>query len=243
MNNQQRKIIALVSICAAITISDSAFAATFFGPTPYLSSADSPFVGTSFDYFYLEDFEDSLLNTPGVTASGSWNTNIQSAYTDSVDADDGAIDGSGTAGHSFFSQFTNTSLTITFNAAALGGSLPTHAGIVWTDVGENYFAEGVFGPQPVTFSATNNIGASLGGIGPFSIGDGVITGTTDEDRFFGVFNADGISSITIDMGVRNNWEVDHIQYGYAVVPIPAAVWLFSSGLLGLVGISRHKKSV
>ncbi len=40
------------------------------------------------------------------------------------------------------------------------------------------------------------------------------------------------------------------EYGYtestqtvsaAVVPIPAAVWLFGSGLLGLVGIARHKK--
>jgi hypothetical protein len=41
------------------------------------------------------------------------------------------------------------------------------------------------------------------------------------------------------------------EYGYAastqtvsaaVVPIPAAVWLFGSGLLGLVGIARHKKA-
>ena len=28
----------------------------------------------------------------------------------------------------------------------------------------------------------------------------------------------------------------------AVVPVPAALWLFSSGLLGLVGIARHKKA-
>jgi hypothetical protein len=26
-----------------------------------------------------------------------------------------------------------------------------------------------------------------------------------------------------------------------VVPVPAAVWLFGSGLLGLVGIARRKK--
>ena len=29
---------------------------------------------------------------------------------------------------------------------------------------------------------------------------------------------------------------------YGVVPVPAAVWLFGSGLLGLVGIARRKKS-
>lgn len=28
----------------------------------------------------------------------------------------------------------------------------------------------------------------------------------------------------------------------AVIPVPAAVWLFGSGLLGLVGIARHKKT-
>jgi hypothetical protein len=28
----------------------------------------------------------------------------------------------------------------------------------------------------------------------------------------------------------------------SAVPVPAAVWLFGSGLLGLVGISRRKKS-
>ena len=34
-----------------------------------------------------------------------------------------------------------------------------------------------------------------------------------------------------------------VGYGYAVssVPVPAAIWLFGSGLLGLIGISRRKK--
>lgn len=31
-------------------------------------------------------------------------------------------------------------------------------------------------------------------------------------------------------------------FGQAVVPVPAAVWLFGSGLLGLVGIARRKKA-
>lgn len=29
---------------------------------------------------------------------------------------------------------------------------------------------------------------------------------------------------------------------YSAVPVPAAVWLFSSGLLGLIGIARRKKA-
>jgi len=34
------------------------------------------------------------------------------------------------------------------------------------------------------------------------------------------------------------------QYGIQIsqVPVPAAVWLFGSGLIGLIGISRRKKS-
>jgi hypothetical protein len=31
-------------------------------------------------------------------------------------------------------------------------------------------------------------------------------------------------------------------FGQAVVPVPAAVWLFGSGLLGLIGMARRKKS-
>ena len=35
---------------------------------------------------------------------------------------------------------------------------------------------------------------------------------------------------------------DYLVYKGAVVPVPAAVWLFGSGLLGLVGIARRKKA-
>ncbi|MDH3888134.1 MAG: VPLPA-CTERM sorting domain-containing protein, partial [Gammaproteobacteria bacterium] len=29
----------------------------------------------------------------------------------------------------------------------------------------------------------------------------------------------------------------------AAVPVPAAVWLFGSGLLGLIGMAKRKKSI
>src|ERR1044071_2699341 len=41
----------------------------FSGPSSYLSSADSPFAGLAFEYYFLEDFEDGQLNTPGVSTS------------------------------------------------------------------------------------------------------------------------------------------------------------------------------
>ena len=41
--------------------------------------------------------------------------------------------------------------------------------------------------------------------------------------------------------VNCNALTSHIA-AYGVVPVPAAVWLFGSGLLGLVGIARRKKA-
>jgi hypothetical protein len=38
-------------------------------------------------------------------------------------------------------------------------------------------------------------------------------------------------------------EDDDSAYGAAVVPLPAAVWLFGSALLGLVGVARRKGKV
>ena len=56
----------------------------------------------------------------------------------------------------------------------------------------------------------------------------------------------GFASLT------SGWQYDNANEGeghmlvigsaVATVPVPAAVWLFGSGLLGLVGIARHKKA-
>lgn len=37
--------------------------------------------------------------------------------------------------------------------------------------------------------------------------------------------------------------IDNVTIDTAVVPIPAAVWLFGSGLIGLIGIARRNKAV
>ena len=207
-------------------------APVFLGPTSYFAFADSPFSSLGFGYFHLENFEDSLLNTPGVVASAGTPTG-PGGLTDSVDADDGSIDGSGTNGHSIFGSGA-IGITFTFDAGTLG-SLPTHVGIVWTDGAIT---------NEVTFEAFDSIGASLGTIVAPGIGDSSFTGGTSEDRFFGVIDPLGISAIHIFNSVMSGGgtgiEVDHLQYGVALVPVPAAVWLFGSGLLGLIGVSRRK---
>jgi hypothetical protein len=51
-----------------------------------------------------------------------------------------------------------------------------------------------------------------------------------------------ISSITYNTVSGNDpVGIDDMRFG-TVVPIPAAVWLFASGLLGMIGIARRKKA-
>lgn len=219
---------------AALTLAlgpwSAASHADILGPTPYLGVADSPFAGLP--GFQLEDFEDGLLNLPGVTASAGWIVSGPSVFSDSVDG--------GAAGHAFYSSGSQTSLTFTFDAAALGGHLPTHVGLVWTDVG-NVFA-GSTGFGDVTFTAFDAADLQIGPPLSVSVGDGTAFSSAAEDRFFGVSHAAGVKRITMSMGNSVDWEVDHLQYTMAV-PEPSTYALLGLGAL-LIGarVAQRRKS-
>jgi hypothetical protein len=195
--------------------------AALLGPTPYLSFADSPFAGGSFSYFQLETFEDGLLNTPGVSVTAvGVDRNIRvlpgGGFTDSVDGDDGSIDGSGTRGSSLVSGGVAgvNGFRFTFDAATLG-SLPTSAGIVWTD-----------GDGAATFQAFGPGNVLLGTLSANTAEDRRFEGRTAEDRFYGIEGLGPIASITIQNASGSN-EVDHLQYGLAststAVPEPFTI--------------------
>jgi hypothetical protein len=181
----------------------------FFGPTAYTSSANTPaglFAGST----SLEDFEDGTLDfdltasAGGIITGNGANPNGVSVngLTDSVDADDGMIDGNGTQGHSLFSGSGGTGIVITFQSAV------TAAGMVWTD-----------GGGLTTFEAFGPGMASLGTIGPVAIADGSSSGTTADDHFFGVLDLAGIVAIKLSNS-SGGIEIDHIQFG-AAVPEPS----------------------
>jgi hypothetical protein len=229
-----------VAVClpGVLLVFPRASAAQYLGPASYLSSADSPFSGVGFSYFFLEDFEDGALNTPGVIADAG-SVVGPGLFADSVDADDGAIDGSGAGGRSLLNS-TTTSLTFTFSSGALG-ALPTHVGIVWTDVGS---ATPTTGLDNVSFEAFDASSTSLGSIGPFLLGDGLAQSQTAEDRFFGVINAGGISAIRISMATSTDWEVDHLQYGRVsatAAPEPASLLLALAGLPLAEAVMRRRR--
>jgi hypothetical protein len=207
----------------------------FLGPTPYLSAAASPFNPAGFGYFHLENFEDHLLNTPGVSANTGGVTSVVFGPSshDSVDADDGLIDGSGSLGDSFFTSVGATGVRFTFSAAALG-SLPTSAGLVWTDGGGTSVTFSAFGPGDVLLFTQTVSGFA----------DGSNGGTTAEDRFLGVVDAAGISAIFIS-NPGGGLEVDHLQYGggvsVAAVPEPETYALMLAGLASLGWVARRRK--
>jgi hypothetical protein len=197
------------------------------GPTPYLSTADSPWSAVSFSSFYLENFEDGALNTLGATSAGA--TSIVDAgnqFADSVDGDDGTIDGSGTAGRSHYTTNGVAGIEYNFNAGALGG-LPTHVGIVWTDLS---------GSADVFVDAYDSASQLLGTIAAGALNDGLSTGQTAEDRFLGWVHPGGIAQIRIHQS-GSDMEVDHLQYG--IVPEPAGGMLLMGACAALGGLRRR----
>lgn len=219
-----RKLAVYACAVGGLALSANALAATF-GPSSYVQASNSPFAAVDFTggYFYLEDFEDGSLNTPGASVIGGF-VNAPATTTDSVDHDDGLIDGSGQLGRSYYSD--DTTLEFNFSAVDLL-NLPTHAGIVWTDVGNN--SGDIYAVSEVVIEAYDQDNMLIDSIA-VTLGDGRIDGTTAEDRFFGFSNeAGGILAIVITMPASSDWEVDHLQYGY--VPEPASAVLAAAGLL------------
>lgn len=197
------------------------------GDDAYLSFDDSPWTDTAgeLDYFWLEDFEDGLFNSPGLAADAGF-VRAPSGATDSVDGDDGLVDGFGYDGWSYKEYNPDgASIMFTFDAETLG-VLPTHAGLVWTDGN---------GAALVYFEVYGPDGYSLGSFQSL-LGDGFHNGSTDADRFLGAEYSGGISAMRV-WAEFGSLEVDHVQYGASIVPAPSAALALLTGL----GLRRRRR--
>jgi hypothetical protein len=147
MRIRHRTIILQIALCWLVASQCDA-AWTFVGPTPYLSKADSPFpVDGSNPNFYLEDFEPDPNCVPDELNPCIGNFDTPGARMvhgglglfNSVDADDGVIDGSGADGFSAQAStvfITGSSSLVSFRvdfAVDQLTYLPTAVGFVLTD--------------------------------------------------------------------------------------------------------------
>lgn len=221
-------------LCISCMITSSATTAAktvFYGPTPYLSQADSPFDLSGLGMtFWLEDFEDGTLNTPGVSGDLSISP-VGLPFTDSVDADDGLIDGDGSGGaaRGGGGGCTNAEPPYCWEYAkfdfseSLPSGFPRAVGFVWTD-GVPY---GPFGwPGRFEVNAYDADGVLIVSQAFEALGNPPQTTPnrdTPEDVFFGVRHDAGISRLELEQsGVpSSSFEFDHLQYGYQV-PEPSA---------------------
>ena len=157
----------------------AAGAATFLAPVPYLSSADIPFgLYDAGQPVFIEDFEGGAVDSRITGSAGG--PLKPGLFTDSVDADDGAIDGFGNLGWSYSVTNGFTGIMFTFENPV------TAAGLAVTD-----------GRGFLQFEAFDAYGDTLGAIGGF-FGDSLENGGTAEDMFYGVReDDDGISAIFV----------------------------------------------
>ena len=100
-----------------------------------------------------------------------------------------------------------------------------------------------------------NVGLLNATPNPAQLGDTAsLIGTRHEQTFFASETLDfGQLATCIKLRSNNSCEVNSVDRGkrydapgvwaVSAVPIPPALWLFGSGLLGLIGITRRKKEV
>lgn len=94
------------------------------------------------------------------------------------------------------------------------------------------------------YNSLGNTAGSLSNAGPFSnVQSGWYWTATASTSFSG-----DAWWFSMDQGYQGSWSQGSTNHAWAVhsgdvgtVPIPAAAWLFGSGLFGLVGVARRKK--
>lgn len=110
----------------------------------------------------------------------------------------------------------------------------------------------LFGPGTYTFSTINTATDVTITVNPGEIGGHILWSSTTTSDIFLKWDAEGTSLDFVEDldGIPGYRQVDGTVPNFSlsfdlsqqpyIVPLPAAVWLFGSGLLGLVGMARRK---
>jgi hypothetical protein len=217
----------------------------FIGPIPYRSAADSPFnlngLGTT---FFIEDFEDDIP-APGLEPEvASWPLGPLRIGGNSVDADDGVLDGLDSGGYSSFAYSleacVGSACTFRFHwnfDAMAFGRYPTAMGFVLTANSEatgklRVYGLGNGGPEDATFDISGIVSAAF---------------DATDDLFIGVVNPLGIFDFTFEQlrqpipgATFGNARYDHLQYGI-YVPEPTFIGHLAISSVLLLALRRRKR--
>lgn len=207
-------------------------ATTTFGPSAYLQTGDTPAgffcagcVGWIEDFELAEGADSFITMDNGELLGPNTFSGLMNSVTDSVDGDDGVVDGTGNDGSSWFAD--SNSVTVSF------ANTVKNAGLVFTD-GDRVSTN-------IRLEAFDSDGNSLAHIDAGDLADDMFTGETAEDTFLGFQDTDArIASITLSMDGGTGIEIDHVHWQEAcVVPEPSTAIIALMGLLGLIGFRRR----
>lgn len=215
-------------------IAASTQAATIVGPSPYLALSDMPDgLYPAGAIVHFEDFESpdgpwevcfSVDNGQRIGPKHVSGDNVP--VTDSVDSDDSAIDGDGTMGSSWFTPRNN--LTITYDDP--------------TSVASFVITDGASNASSILIEVFGDGGDLLLSEAYDSFLDDVFTGTTQEDRFFGItaMGTDLIQSVRISIDNGTGIEIDHVQF-IKEIPEPGTAAMLFMGAVGIAGLRRRRR--
>ena len=169
----------------------------------------------------LEDFETAPSpSIPGGTAAFPSFSSQGVLYTQGSGGNLFSVDGTGVfpvSGIAIFDELTNTDIQLDFDTpvVAVGG-----------------FVASAF---PTTSDTNVEVFLEIAGtIASINL-------TDSDNHFIGIIDTNGFSSASFyDLDPNTNFGLDNVSFATSVVPVPAAVWLFASGLLGILGLIRRK---
>ena len=127
--------------------------------------------------------------------------------------------------------------------------------------GQNWTAHSgtTFGPGTYTIDTGGGVSYTGIVVGPGQVGGHILFnwGVTADIDVVNVWDVTGNTYTSTDVtatnpvgpdGIRGLSMIDgafvgfNANFDFTAVPVPAAVWLFGSGLLGLVGVARRRKA-
>ncbi len=185
-----------------------------------------------------------------------------SSHAQAASIDFGAGIGGPSTGHIILTNQLS-SLGVTFSTTNVGGVHWWGGDYSWSPGRYSITAGGLGSPQfidpiQVDFSTTVNQASIRGFDGGGDIDTLILNAYDSLDNLLdtdsitnsfaapgwiaSVFSTTDISYITFEVSVSSGAGLLFDDLNFSAVPVPGAVWLFGSGLLGLIGFSKRKRA-